>query len=62
MCDSTPGKVSSDVSVGSFNRGEFQVAKSTYSVDILIGTPTKVVGEVAKKPRRGQDKIDGFGK
>ena len=88
--DSTSSKMSSkfsDVSAGPL--GEFQVAKSTHPVDILFGTPMKVLemvhgrgwdrkeienesdevqtgvegeNETAKKPRRGRDKMIGFGK
>ena len=88
--DSTSSKMSSkfsDVSAGPL--GEFQVAKSTHPVDILVGTPMKVLEMVygrgwdrkqaeeesdeevqagfeeegaKKKPRRGRDKIVGFGK
>ena len=69
--------------------GEFEVAKSTHPVDILVGTPMKVLEmvhgrgwdrkemeeegdkevqagvdkeEPTKKPRRGRDKMVGFGK
>ena len=76
----------SDVSAGPM--GEFEVTKSSHPVDILVGTPMKVLemvhgrgwdrkegeeesdkeqagveeGEAAKKPRRGRDKMVGFGK
>jgi len=78
----------SDASAGG-PLGEFQVAKSTHPVDILVGTPMKILEmvhgrgwdrkevedeadeevhtgaeeeEAAKKPRRGRDKMVGFGK
>ena len=87
--DSTSSKMSSkfsDISAGPL--GEFQLAKSSHPVDILVGTPMKVlemvhgrgwdrkeveeevddevqagvVEEGAAKPRRGRDKMVGFGK
>lgn len=88
--DSTSSKMSSkfsDLSAGPL--GEFQVGRSTHPVDILVGTPMKILEmvhgrgwdrkeaegegneevqasaeeeEIAKKPRRGRDKMVGFGK
>jgi ATP-dependent RNA helicase MRH4 len=88
--DLTAGKMSSTISnISAGPLGEFEVAKSTHPVDILVGTPMKVLEmvhgrgwdrkepeeegdkevkagveeeEVAKKPRRGRDKMVGFGK
>jgi ATP-dependent RNA helicase MRH4, mitochondrial len=86
--DSTSSKMSSklsDISAGPL--GEFQFTKSTHPVDILVGTPMKVLEmvhgrgwdrkeaeeegdeevqtgvakEEAVKPRRGRDKMVGFG-
>ena len=86
--DLTAGKMSSmfsDASAGPL--GEFEITKSSHPVDILVGTPMKVlemvhgrgwdrkeveeeddkelqagVEEDRKKPRRGRDKMVGFGK
>jgi ATP-dependent RNA helicase MRH4 len=87
--DSTSSKMSSkfsDISAGPL--GEFQLTKSTHPVDILVGTPMKVLEmvhgrgwdrkevkedteeevqidvaeEEVTKPRRGRDKMVGFGK
>lgn len=85
--DLTASKMSSkfsDTSAGPL--GEFKVDKSSHPVDILVGTPMKVLEmvhgrgwdkigaeeeeaqsgvegeEAAKKPRRGRDKMVGFGK
>ena len=88
--DLTASKMSSrfsDIAAGPL--GEFEVSKSSHPVDILVGTPMKVLEmihgrgwdrkemeeegdkevqagvegeEAAKKPRRGRDKMVGFGK
>ena len=84
--DLTASKMSSsfaDISGGPL--GEFEVGKASHPVDILVGTPMKVLemvhgrgwdrkeveegggkelqaGEEEKKPRRGRDKMVGFGK
>jgi len=86
--DSTSSKMSSKFSnISAGTLGEFQFAKSSYPVDILVGTPMKVLEmvhgrgwdrkevedgdekvktdvaeEEAAKPRRGRDKMVGFGK